>query len=92
MDTQDKVVQDKVVLKLLPSVMGFTIQEMVRDGWEIDPDMPCAQVIFQWECGFIRTPTPEQIAKDAAKASKLSSAESTAKARAAKADKAKGGD
>lgn len=86
------ITQDKVVLELLPSVMGFTIQEMVKEGWEIDPEMPVAQVGFKWECGFIRTPTLEQITKDAAKASKLSSAESLAKARAAKADKAKGGD
>jgi len=62
--------------------MGFTIQEMVLDGWTIDPEIPVAPCGFNLECGFVRTVYSEEETKE-----KQTRAEILAKARAAKAER-----
>lgn len=75
--------QEQTVIVSSPEAMGFKIQELVQKGWTINPNHPVSQLNFQWECGFIRNATPEQIAED----NKPSRAEILAKARATKAAK-----
>lgn len=65
----------------------FTIDELRRDGWEFDPDMPPIEYAFKYECGLIRNASEQQIQKDQAIEGKPSRAEILAKARAAKAAK-----
>ena len=79
--------QMKVLIHGNPVKMGFEIQELVREGWEIDPDYPLDHLGFGLECRMIRDPDAAQLAADAAKP--LSRAEILAKAREAKANKKK---
>lgn len=66
--------------------VGFEIERLVSEGWEIDPSKPLTMLAFgQLECGFIRDATDEQLEADAKP--KLTRAEILAKARAAKAAK-----
>lgn len=68
--------------------IGFEIQRMVQQGWEIDPDKPLTFLGFgNLEVSFWRDADYEQLARDAAELSKPSRAEILAKARQAKADK-----
>ena len=72
-----------------PGTLSLKIQEMVEEGWDVDPERPMSQLGFMWECWFIRDVTDEQLQAEAEDADKLSRAEILAKARAAKAEKAR---
>lgn len=75
--------QSYVLIKSSPATLGFALQELVQEGWEIDPQYPVTQLGFDWEVTMTRTPTNKQLADDLAKP--LSRAEILTKARAAKA-------
>ena len=76
--------QDYVLISSSPAQVGFALQELVKDGWEIDPEHPVTQLGYSWEVTLTRRPTQAQLAKDLAKP--LSRAEILTKARAKKAE------
>lgn len=79
--------QKQVHLDYNPTLLAFKVQEMVLDGWEIDPFHTFAQIGNMWECGFVRSATDAQLSADAAELAKPSRAEILAIARKAKAEK-----
>lgn len=67
-----------------PVAMGFEIERLVNEGWEIDPQNPLTMFGFgQLECRFVRDPANAEDAPP-----KKTRAEILAAARAAKAAKA----
>lgn len=70
--------------------VGFEIQRLVQEGWEIDPNDPLTAFgPGTLECGLTRDPDAEQLQRDAEARSRRSRAEILADARAAKALKRK---
>lgn len=76
--------QSYVLIKTSPATMGFAIQELVKEGWEIDPEYPVTQLGFSWEVTLTRRPTDKQLKDELTPP--LSRAEILAKARAKKAE------
>lgn len=56
--------QDQVIFNGSVVEFGFQLQELIQDGWEINPDFPVQPLAFGLECALFRDATAEQLAKD----------------------------
>lgn len=79
--------QTKVILENSLPVFGYMLQELVQEGWEIDPDMPPTTFGIAYEVGMMRE-FDESLVDQPTKHYTEVRAENAAKARASKAEKA----